>query len=357
VVFLSPILDKTVGAFFQTPESFSKYLKENSETKIQQGGGEAKRLFDTYHDNKVREIVFTKKDLEFLASFAARSIEVPRPNGYKNLKNSISANRDSLTRLKAPIAEYENDITNLKNALTKYKTAIDTMKAQMQVETDPDLYNSLVDKHNACVNKFEQIRSALNGKIDECNAAVREYERVRADINSNVDAINSFEHPYITEIGGGIDLEPSKFSIRQNANSPELIKFKSKIPRINQQWGSVDGAEKWISSGNTNTASSNPRGELSSSNISQPLNRIKHWTNTDSNDGSRKDAIKLDATRSQERIYDGQKHELQVAEFNNGKLASLLVAHTDSSGRIVFQKSNRKNVLPPDDPPRWYSPN
>jgi len=220
------------------------------------------------------------------------------------------------------------------------------------------VYNSSVSRYNGFVRLYEQGRNGLNVTVDQYNGLVGKYESVLTLLNRNIDTYNSLPRQIITEIGGGINLEPSKFAIRTTRASSRLTEFQSDSKRIGTSWTTIGGNEKWISSGNPGDASpSEPMDDPSLLSIVQAANQTKHWKTNVSIDGSWKSAVKLSSNQLQEKSYNGQKQELQVSEFSSNQLQSLIVAHTDANGRIVFQKSTRTGVLPPQDPPRWYSPN
>jgi len=252
----------------------------------------------------------------------------------------------------------ESGLSDQKATISTLKSNIAFIKERMRLESNADAYNALVDRHNSLVTRCEQLLGVLNLDIDKYNTVINEYEPSRKQLNQDIDEYNglSIQRKSVIEIGGGIDLAPSKFASHLNPASPKLGEFTRILPNIGRQWSVMGDGERWISSGNAGDAlPTEPGGEVSR--ISQAASQIKRWASNDKSDGSWKEAIKLDESRSQEMVYNGQKHELHVAEFSSGQLASLLVAHEDPNGRIVFQRSPRKNVLPPQDPPSWYSPN
>jgi hypothetical protein len=201
------------------------------------------------------------------------------------------------------------------------------------MKTFSEDYNALVGRHNELVDEYEQIRSRLNMAVDRYNTL-------------------DVQNPYIVEIGGGINLEPSKFAIRQNASSPNLIEFKSRISKVGFRWTDTGGSKKWIRSGSTARGAFPVRPRAKLNDRIAVADQIKHWTRTDARDGSWKAAVRLDASRAQEKSYDAQQQTLQVAEFTAGKSQSLIIAQRDAKGRIVFRRAERRDVLPPQDPPR-----
>ena len=319
VVFLSPVLDKSVREFFGSAANIVKYLSGNPEPTANEHAkfdSEAARLYGMYQARKVRSIIGTRRDLELLADYAASQIAPPQIAAKEALKSRIANDRSTLEALEVKIEQ---------------------IKGQMDRETSTTTYNILVDRHNHFVEDYKRLQTQLNQSIDAHNALVTVQRS-------------------ILEIGGGINLEPSKFAIRASPSSQRLAEFKSRIPGVEVQGTEKTNSAKWISSEPVNRKQA-VQTQLEGRDISEAASQVKHWTTVDAKVGSWKSAVKLDSNRVLEKSYDAQNHELQVAEFASGQLQALVVGHKDASGRIVFQKSDRKTALPPQDPPAWYSPN
>jgi hypothetical protein len=319
VVFLSPILEQTVKEVFQSSANVVKYLSSDIDPSTADRvnfDSEAARLFSQYQNRKVRDMLHSKRDVELLADYAARTVGYPLPTIAKNLKTQIAAD---------------------KTALSNLESAIEQIKRRMNSATSSEGYNALVARHNELVDEYERVRSRLNRAVNQYN-------------------VLDIQCPYIVEIGGGINLEPSKFAIRQNASSLKLIEFKSRTSKIGLRWTDTGGSKKWIRSDSTTREPIRVRPRAELNNQIAVADQIKHWTRTDTQDGSWKAAVRLDATRVQEKSYDAQQQALQVAEFSAGQLKSLIIAQRDPKGRIVFRRAERRDVLPPTDPPVWYSP-
>ena len=318
VVFLSPILEQTVTEYFRSPTNIAKYLSGDlvpaTVDRDRLVVSEATRLFRQYQNGKVRDMLRSKRDVELLATYAARKVDVPPPTIVEKLNAEITAD---------------------KNTLSNLQSLIKKMKSRINIATSSDNYNALVDRHNELIGQYELVRTRLNTAVDRYNAL-------------------DIQVPHVVEIGGGINLEPSKFAIRQNASSPHLVEFKSRISKVGVRWTDIGDAKRWIRSDRTNGPSLiTPRGKFNDQ--IAVADRIKRWVTTDARDGSWKAAVRLDAGRAHERIYDGPKGALQVAEFTAGQLQSLIVAQKDAKGRIVFRRGEHRNVLPPQYPPVWYS--
>jgi hypothetical protein len=296
-----------------------KYLSSGTDpstTDSAKFDSEAARLFNQYQNCKVRDMLHTKRDVEMLATYAAHLVDVPPPSTENNLKTRITAAKTTLANL---------------------DSTIEQIKSRMNLETSAGAYNALVDRHNELVAEYEQVRSNLNMAVDQYNTL-------------------NVQNLIITEIGGGIDLEPSKFAIQQNPLSPSLIKFKNRTGKVGSRWTDTGESKKWIRSDSALKVGLPVRPRSALADQIADASQIKHWTRTDARDSSWKSAIRLDASRAQEKSYDSQQQTLQVAEFAAGQLQSLIIAQRDANGRIVFKRAERRNVLPPQDPPVWFSP-
>ncbi len=318
VFFITPILERTVGDVFQSSTNIVRYLSGEADPSVashRKFDLEAASLLSQYQNSKVRDMLHSKRDVELFAEYVAGALKPSRPAAVNNLKTWITANEAALTKLESTVKKIEE---------------------RMSVEMSSEDYNALVDRHNELVDEYEQRRTNLNPVIERYNAL-------------------DIQHLYIVEIGGGIDLEPSKFAIRQNASSPRLIEFENRIARVGHQWTDLGDSGKWIRSDNLARRASTIKPLAILDDRLAVADQVKHWVKTDVQDGSWRTAIRLDASRAQEKSYDARQQTLQVAEFAGGQLQSLLVAQKDGSGRIVFKRAERQNVLPPQDPPVWVS--
>ena len=215
VTFLSPVLDKMVDEFFHSAANMVKYLSGSREPTAEEHAkfdAEATRLFDLYQARKVRDLTGSKRDLELLAAYAARQNDPPKVASQEALMTRIESDKDTLAGLDRKMTE---------------------IKAQMKSESGP-AYNALVDSHNLIVG---------------------EYQRTQIQLNLNIGAYNALDVKIlsIVEIGGGIDLEPSKFAIRTSPSSERLAEFKGHIAGLEEQGAEKASAAKWISSEATNS--------------------------------------------------------------------------------------------------------
>ena len=326
VICLSPILEKTVGDYFKNPESIAKYLclkhgadKDNYSAYA----SDALRLFNENRSNKVREIINSKDALKALATYSAQSVSFADPAIIKNIKSD----KETLDKLKLKIERIRNRINY----------------------TSGTEYNQLVDQHNELVNRYDIIRRRLNQSI---------YKYGKLDPQS----------PIVTEIGGGINLEPRNFKIRATQSSLKIREFKEIVDKVGTEWRSIAGTGRWISSkaGTDATEITNKLSkrrwalekEATSGNSKYIFTsdgpEHKYWSVVDSQSGSWRDCFKINAETYRERTYDPESKKLQVAEFHSQVLQDKIIGQMENTGRIVFRRLERKDILAPQDPPVWF---
>jgi len=329
VIYLSPILEKAVGEYFKNPTNVAKYLclkhgvDENNHSAY---ASDSLRLFNEYRSNKVRDIIDSKEALKALATYSAQSVSIAEPAIIK----SIKSDKETLDKLESEIKKISHKINNANRTE----------------------YNQLVDEHNELVNRHEIIRRRLNQNIEKLK---------KLDPQS----------PSVIEIGGGINLEPRNFKIRATQSSPKIREFKEIIDKVSTEWRSIAGAGRWISSkagaGVTEITNKLPKRkwalekETTSGNSKYRFTSDdpdhKYWSAVDSQNGSWRDCFKIDTETYRERTYDPESKKLQVAEFRSRVLRHKIVGQMESTGRIVFQRLERKVILNPQEPPVWFPKN
>jgi hypothetical protein len=316
VIFISPILDQTVTDYFGSPSKIAEYLNSDVDARPANHdsiSGDAGRLFRQYQHKKVREMLNTKRDVELLASYAAGRADVPLP---------------------AIVEKMKTEIADQETALSAVEASIERMKNRINAATTQEDHNDLVDKHNQLIDQHEVMRKKLNAVINR---------------------YNSLQSPYVVEIGGGISLDPSKFAIRQSAASAQLDAFINRTSIIGVEWTDVGDSKRWIKSDSRIGQAPIPPPVALTKRIAEVADQVKRWVHTDTSSGSWRAAVRLDASRSRETSYDAAKQTLQVASFTDGQLQALFVAQRDAQGHIVFKRGERRNVLPPQNPPVWSS--
>jgi hypothetical protein len=172
----------------------------------------------------------------------------------------------------------------------------------------------------------------------------------------------------IVEIGGGINLEPRNFKIKTPQASARLQEFRRIMQTVGTEWQSIDGSGKWIRNG-TATVSIEQKGNLPRTEWTskkettsgsctykhiQSDSEPQYWSAIDSQTGSWRDCRKMDSETYQERAYEPASKKLQIAYFRSGTLKSCIIGQMDDEGRIVFRRSNRTDVLKPQEPPIWF---
>ena len=334
VTYLSPILDKKVSDHFKNSTNLAKYLcvkhgKEKANYKVYES--EALQLFNTYRNVKVREIINTKKDMEALASYSADSLDVQKPPVVKNLERILKADEQSLEELKSRINQIERSV----------KSA-----------TNDNTYNALVDQHNKLVSQYEAVRKRYNKVLERYN-------------------LLGIQRSLGIEISGGINMEPRKFKIRTSQNNVRLKEFRGIMEKVGTKWSTINGSEKWIKnsigSGVTEIKAKVPKIEWTPKTETASGGSIykyiqggsghQYWSSIDPQSGSWRDCRRIGGDNYRERSYEPGLQKLQIAEFHSGKLDSFITGQMDDTGRIIFRRSERKDILKPQAPPIWFSGN
>ena len=335
VVYLSPVLDKKVSEHFGNSANFAKFLcmkKGMDEENSKSYESEASQLFNANRNHSVRDIINTEKDLEDLARYSAHALDVRKPSAAKMLEGNIESDEATLKKLKSKIVQIERTISSAESV---------------------SAHNALVDQYNDLVSQYESIR-------DRYNLAVSKY-----------NSLGGIESLTITEIGGGINLEPRNFNITTPQASAKLLEFQSLTDKVGTEWRSLNGSGKWIK--NVTAASGAalknklPKFEWTLTkeaisggstyrHVQADLNH-QAWSAGESQTGSWRDCRKIDRDLYQERVYEAESKKLQIAEFHSGKLENNIIGQMDNTGRIVFRKSERKDIMKPKEPPVWFSGN
>ncbi len=326
VVFLSPILGKTIKEYFGNSSNLAKFLccKNNtSEDSASIFQSEANNIMATSSTKAVKEIIETEKDLKVLAEYASTDIEAPL----------------------SPIVEkYKSEIDKEKSELDKIEQEIDRLKAKIADSDSEDSYNTynrLVDQYNSLLAKF----------------------------NSNIAAYNQL-NPYdlhITRISGGINLEPQHFSIKKTSTSLKLEEFKGIAEKAGVDWQLMNDSKNWIKSA-THSGGSDYRNFLPKRNWIRSVTRSgdskfehlsagtnqDYWASTTGQADSWRDLLKVDESAYRERMFNKAENVLHVAEYESGMLKNYIIGKRVSENRIVFSRSTRQDLMKPQEPPVWW---
>lgn len=340
VVFLSPILDKTVREYFVSPSNIAKFLccrnniHEDAATTFQ---AKATDIMAINGEKQVREIIETKKDLEALAEYASDNIESPP----------------------APIAEkWEAEIDKGKSDLDKMDQEIGSLKARM-VDSDSD---ELYDLHNRLVDQY-------NSRLSEVKADIAFYNQLHVFGTS------------VVEIGGGINLEPQNFNVKRTSTSLKLEAFKGITEKAGVDWQIMDDSQNWVKSRNQ-SGGYDYRNSLPKLNFVRTVNKqadttFEHvsasdsfvfngktivragtnqdyWASTTGQADSWRDLLKVDKSVYRERMFNKAENVLHVSEYESGMLKNYIIGKKVSENRIVFSKSTRQDLMKPQEPPVWW---
>ncbi len=330
VVFLSPILDQTVKSYFSNSGNIAKYLCHKNNTSLDfpnRYEAEANRLISIYRNKKVREIIKTKEDLKALANYAISQLIFSSPAGVK---------------------KYETKMKRDESQLDKITAEINRVKIKMKSATGWR-YNSYVDEYNRLVGQYETIRVRLNRNINIYN-------------QFNVQSLT------VTEIGGGINLEPQHFNIKRTVKSYKLKTFKNITKKAGLNWNSINGSGQWVRSRTKSGGSTHknilPKTNWTSKSVSKSNGSTftylaagpqqNYWSSTTKETNSWRDLFELEKSSYRERMYDGSQNTLHIAEYQSGKLENYITGKMVGKNRIIFSKPARQDLIKPQEPPIWW---
>jgi len=331
VLYLTPALGRPFEALFPDKASVAKFLcgrAQVPEGEVSRFMAEAGPLFDSCSGQKVAAIVKEKEDLKALVEYSFGQQEIPDP------PEAVAAEK-----------EIESAVTNLKGL----KAEIEQLALLMK--RDDASWNRNVDRYNALVDRYEAARASLNRKIGA------------------FDTMDTSVLP-ILGIGGGIELGPKQFTVRNTGQSPLLAGFRGIAPGVRTEWTQVPGGEKWVRSppsAYTRPVTTQARptwrpvvqrrataAELASS---QTDSGDWYWFLNDSSAGKWRDQLSTSDGRVRQRVFEPGSKTLLVVIHNGLKLESQVMAEVGDNQTIVFKKTGRRDLMSPGSPPVWWRDN
>lgn len=333
VNYLSGILDKTVKDYFNSNDKLAKYLcyKNNTETKMHiKYDSAASLLMSTQKYKRVRELIESRNDLKALAQYAADMIETTEP---------------------FILGFWEHQIKSDENKLKQIEARIEEIKIKMN-EADPYLYNSYVDEHNNLVQEYESTRQQYNRSVSIYNQHA-----------GNVKTLN------ITEVGGGINLEPKLFTVKQAASSFELKLFENVVKQATPTWSVINNSGEWIKSASKPGGSSYVNFLPKKTWISKSAHKSNgtsfehlqseqlqnYWVSTTAETGSWRDMFKAADLSYHERMFDSTQSILHIAEYKSDKLTNYITGKMIGDDKIIFSRATRQDLIKPEEPPVWWA--
>jgi hypothetical protein len=330
VVSHTQSLTQSVNDVFGGWEGVAEYLclvndvatKEN--TRYEQ---EAKKLFAANRTYAITTIVKTPKDMEALAEFLSSTVlhDMPAPTA---LKNTIAGQRTQLQSLEAEI----------RSIATFLARRVDTTNAQAVA-----YYNAQVARHDALVTQHEGLRVTLNATIDKYNA---------------LGAV-----PVVTEIGGGIGLRPDSFTVNVDGRSSTVGRLRVMAGQIGTRWTTFGDGSQWVKSWSSGQGSALPsvridaKWQRDNRGDAGPKYRSAmgtYWFAPAGKGTQWRDQLTGSDGCSVCRLGDVSANTLNIATFRKGAMDSYVIGKKQSSNRIVFTRSPRKDVSMPQVPPSWY---
>ena len=326
ITFISPILDRNFKDYFSNSTNLAKYLCYRNNVPLEKYNSylnEASKFIPIYTNKTVRDFIKSKEDLQALAEYASRQVDV---------KSS-----DVMT--------YKLEIEKKKNELHKIESQLHEMKASM--ESDHSNYNSYVPLYNSLVGKYETIRREFNYEIYRYNQL-------------------NIQKRYIIEIGGGINLGPRNFNISSKADQSYIRNFMQITKSADVRWKPIHQSGTWIRSSVIAGGSSfknivpetywsvenkfNSNGYSLMRMTSMP--NKKYWMIKGK--GSWRDLLTADNLSYRERYFNPEAKEIHIASYRSGSLVQYLVGRIVENNKIVFAKSSRRDLMKPQEPPIWW---
>src|SRR4030043_1370429 len=319
ITFLSPILDRNFKDYFANQTNFAKYLCYKNNIPVINYNtylDEASKIIPIYAKKLVRDLIKQKKDLQALAEYASKQIDVRSPD----------------------VTVYKMEIANKKNELNKTEGQLHKVKAAM--ESDYSNYNSYVPIYNSLVGKYEKIRNELNKDIDR-------YHKLDVKVR------------YIMEIGGGINLGSRNFNIISKPDQSYIRNFMQITKSVDVRWKNIYQSGTWIRSSAIAGGSSfknivsktywSVENEFNSNGYN-----LKRMTSIPDKNywiikgkGLWRDLMKSDKLSYMERYFNPDTKEIHISLYRSGSLVQYLIGRIDGNNKIVFTKSQRKDLLKP----------
>jgi hypothetical protein len=328
VVFLSPVLEKTVKEYFVSSDNLATFLGRKHASAINTGflgnaATEANSIMSGSDTKKVRELIETKKDLQALAEYAVSGIELPAPRIAQKYKSAIDEGDRKLEQLKL-------DLDRLKLNLGDSAT-----------QTAYDSYNDLVVQYNSLLEK----------------------------VNRDIDAYNQLKvhDRSVIEIGGGISLDPKEFKITPMSTNPKFKEFQRLADEARLDGQVVSDTTALIRS------RSQPGGDYqcdypkfnwvrtvttsADSTFEHLTSGTKHdyWATTVGKGDSWRDLLRADESTYRERMFTKSDGALHIAEYEGGVLKQYIVGKKVDDNTIVFTKPTRRDLMKPQEPPVWWA--
>lgn len=328
VRYLSNILDKRVEEVFSSDEKLAEYLSllagENPGVS-KKFMRPARRFRDEHTGQTVRETIRTEADLRALAEYAASEVDCPASG--------------SLAVLDADIKAMEKKAEVIKRELAR----VDLLMSRG------------VNEHNSHVSEYNDLVMQQRRIVAELNAAIDRY-------NANVGSGR-----VVTEIGGGISMESDRFTVRSVRVSKEIEQIRSVTKASEGSIVEYDG-ERWIKTrpydaGSAERTSPLARGWRQGEGLGS-TDSERHSAATDS--GERywrlsklaapgwRDQLLMTGGRLRERLYTDGGRTLQVADWEQGELKSIIVGRFVADDQIIFELSSRRDLMQPESPPSWW---
>jgi hypothetical protein len=324
---LTPILNLPIGKMFDL-EAAARFLsirEGDTPDHWQSRVDAATRFLETNAQHAVRDVVKDKRDLEALVSTAAARVEGAEPAGRARQKSVLKETRSRMETVEASLS-----------------------RLRVMMDRDPEIHNQLLNEYNSLVDEYNSLR-------DHHNAMVRQH---------NSGSVVDYS---ITEIGGGIDLEPKHFRVTRQASSALLTELERASQSTMIRFESSSPIGSWIKSRANEVPAKEPTGQFRQIAIRQSghdlgervvteyqVGRLgKYWVSRDKAAAGWRDQLTRPEQTQRERHFDSHASKLDIVVRKDGKVRDQIEAHYENRNRIVLTKSGRAKVADPGSPPFW----
>ena len=193
-------------------------------------------------------------------------------------------------------------------------------------------------------------------------------------LNTKVERLNAAADvmcPTILEISGGIDLGPKDFTVKKGVASPEVQLIKDICDKADGAQYSDGACGMFVRSVGGDALSFPGRFRLSRKWDTKRIGTLegrdyyegasssseRYWFLRDKGSSTWKDQLDSGTGRTRVRLFSEENRVVQIAEFEGGKVSSQVVGRFGAHDRIIFEKSNRTDLMPPISPPPWWPRN
>jgi hypothetical protein len=300
---IDELLDEPVGKVFASAKALTEFL-----TAV--GGNGDARVGTPDTTRRCRDYIHSREHLRTFAHAVAERM------------------MDAAT---SPLASLSRDLKVREVGLDEIKRELDRLRTIMAASTA---------QHNAYLDRY-------NALVDEYNTGANEHRALALSANRLSTGART-----IMTIEGGINLSPKDFKVTRRGTSPELERVRAAAlssnvaglkrspkssgrpmpPTVRYAWH-WNAGDKTQRSGAVVESGTDAAGSVFSASRATLRG---DWT----------DRVVLSSGRSVERVYSAASKQLRIANYDDNKPETFLVAQRDASGRILFKRRDPSSLMP-----------